>query len=61
MSVDIRMKGYFANVTMYHQTGEEVWLTLLDLLAMTDSGPAGEAAGRFCSRHKQEDIPLDSS
>lgn len=61
MSVDIRLRGYFANTTLFHQTGEQVWLQLLDIIAMTDPGPAGRASQRFVAKHSEEGIALDTS
>lgn len=61
MKVDTRLKGYFANATLFHQTGEEVWLTLMDTISMTDTGVAGRAANRFVAKHTKEEFSLDSS
>lgn len=55
MNVDTSLKAYWANSQLFYQTGEEVWLTLMNILSMTDTGRAGKAARRFL-----EGIPVDS-
>lgn len=54
MVVDRRLESYWTNVRLWHKTADPVWVSLIDVMAMTDEGPAGRAAQRFTAAHNKE-------
>jgi len=51
MSTDRRLQSYWTHVSLWHKTGDAVWVSLLDVMSMTQEGPAGRAAIRFVANH----------
>lgn len=58
--VDLRAKPLWVNLTLWHQTGDPVWMNLLDIMAMTTEGAVGRRALHVTTEHNKE-VAFDSS
>lgn len=55
MAVDERLKKYWTNVKNLNHTGDEVWLSLLEILAMSTHDPlVKRESNRFLSYYHEE-------
>lgn len=50
MAVDTRLKLYWQNAFHWHRTRDPIWFSFLDIQAMTDDGPSGQAAAKLVGR-----------
>lgn len=59
-NVDDRLKAYWRNVSNFHRTQDDIWLTFIEIQATESPGVTSRAAQRFVAHHNAE-VFRDSS